>query len=265
MKFSNPFAKKCCEICKTEYDAYASSCPECGKKNSRKDGVLPFAEDRILGPYRELLCFIVGWALFQYLGFVVSLIFQAFGMKPIGASFISAVNYTVYGVLFVFLLSIIAPKIPSLFSRFLTKDTLRGLFVFAAVVAFDTIWGSLIIRIGATTNKNQSAVNDIVSYSPLLSLLFVGIVGPICEEITYRLGLFTFLKRINKVLAFIAVTIFFGAIHLHDITSLNEWLSLPSYIFAGFAFTYAYDKWGPGASIIAHVSTNSLAVLVSLL
>jgi len=265
MLFKNPFKKIDCEICNTRHDAFASSCPECGNKNTPRGDITPFEEDRILGPGRELACFFTGWLSLELLGYVLVLVFNAFGFTSENPLYLSTINYTVYGLLLIFLVAITAPKLRSLFSRFLTKDTTKGFLVFLAIFIFDIVWGNILLRLGGTTNENQEAVNQIVDTSPLLSVLFIGIIGPFCEEITYRAGLFTFLKRINKVLAFVGTAIFFGAIHMHDITSLNEWLSLPTYVFAGFAFSYAYDKWGIGASLTAHITINTVAVLLELL
>ena len=50
---------------------------------------------------------------------------------------------------------------------------------------------------------------------------------------------------------------------MHDYGDPNEWLSFPSYAFAGLAFAFAYEKWGLGASFIAHFLVNFLAILSS--
>lgn len=261
MYFHNPFKKTHCEICGRDYDAFASSCPECGNKNDPKSEITPLDDDKIAGPIRELLCFLVGWLSLKLIATIVIIFAELMGMDNATAEYSAFVNFVSYGILFVALLSIVFPKLKTLLSNFLSKNTLKGFLVFIAIIVFDVAWGLFIQGLGATTNQNQSTINGIVKVAPIASVIFLGFVGPLCEEITYRVGLFTFLKRINVVLAYVAVAIFFGAIHMHDFTSVNEWLSLPPYVFAGFAFTFAYDKWGLGSSIVAHCAVNLLAIL----
>ena len=67
----------------------------------------------------------------------------------------------------------------------------------------------------AQDNANEKAVNEIILNTPILSFLFVVIIGPLCEEITYRLGLCNFLTRKNKFLAVALSAIIFGLIHFN--------------------------------------------------
>ncbi|MBR3675120.1 MAG: CPBP family intramembrane metalloprotease, partial [Bacilli bacterium] len=111
-------------------------------------------------------------------------------------------------------------------------------------------------------NENQDAINNIAKINVPLSILFLGFLGPICEELTYRVGLFNFTRRVNRIMGYVISAAIFGLIHIHDYGSLNEWLSYPSYLFAGLAFAFAYEKWGFGASTLAHVTNNVLSLLI---
>ena len=117
-----------------------------------------------------------------------------------------------------------------------------------------------------TDNVNQSTAIVFSKNYPLLAFFILGIVGPICEELTYRVGLYSFLRRINKYLALAVTTVVFALIHF-DFTAddiINELWSLPSYVAAGAILTLAYEHRGPACSMTAHVCYNIFAFLVML-
>ena len=117
-----------------------------------------------------------------------------------------------------------------------------------------------------TNNVNQSTAVIFAKNYPLLAFFILGLVGPICEELTYRVGLYSFLRRINKYLAFGITTIVFALIHFDFTASdiVNELWSLPSYIVAGVILTLAYEHRGPACSMTAHVIYNIFAFLIML-
>jgi membrane protease YdiL (CAAX protease family) len=105
---------------------------------------------------------------------------------------------------------------------------------------------------------------------PALSILFFGLIGPIVEEITYRVGLFGLAKRVNRVFAYIIVPIVFGFIHF-DFESigtdrfLNEIFNMPTYILGGLALAFLYDRFGFAASTTTHILNNLWATIASLI
>ena len=115
-------------------------------------------------------------------------------------------------------------------------------------------------------NVNQTAAIEYAQNYPIIAFFVVGIIGPVCEELTYRVGLYSFLRRINKYLAFTVTTIIFAFIHFNfDAADIvNELWSLPSYLLAGFILTLAYEHRGPACSMTAHVLYNVFAFLVIL-
>jgi membrane protease YdiL (CAAX protease family) len=103
-----------------------------------------------------------------------------------------------------------------------------------------------------------------LSSTPYLSLLVLGLVGPFCEELAYRVGLFGLTRRVNIYLAYFVASVVFGLIHMHDFTSVNEWLSFPDYLVAGAVLAVTYEKFGFGASYIAHATNNVFSLLVEM-
>ena len=124
--------------------------------------------------------------------------------------------------------------------------------------AFISIWHT------PADNVNQASVESIATSYPLIGIFIMGMVGPICEELTYRVGLYSFLRRINKYLALVVTAIVFAMIHFtFDAKDIVEELwSFPSYLISGVILTLAYERRGPACSITAHVCYNLIAVLM---
>ena len=139
-----------------------------------------------------------------------------------------------------------------------------GIFLIIFSISYNLITNVLI---ESGTNANQSAANNMMKSYPLISLLLIGIVGPIVEEFTYRVGLFSFLRRINVWVAYLVTIVFFTFIHFNFDTSnlLQEFISLPNYIVAGLVFCILYDKIGLSASITAHITNNFTAAVFTIL
>jgi membrane protease YdiL (CAAX protease family) len=101
---------------------------------------------------------------------------------------------------------------------------------------------------------------------PLISFINFVLLGPIVEELTYRLGLFSFLKQRNRWVAYIVTVGLFAIIHFNfnQDNIINELLNLPFYATAGLYFCWLYEKQGFAVATIAHI-TNNLISFVSIL
>ena len=119
----------------------------------------------------------------------------------------------------------------------------------------------------AGVNANEASIDSTTSLYPFLSIVIFGIVGPICEEFTYRVGLFTFIKKYNRVAAYLITALVFGLLHFtfNIDTIVTELINLPSYIVSGLLLCYFYDYKGFGASTIAHITNNLFALLMQLI
>ena len=114
-------------------------------------------------------------------------------------------------------------------------------------------------------NVNQETLNSTIYVYPVASILIFGFIGPCCEELGYRVGLFGGLKKVHPVLAYVITSILFGLIHMSfsgDLT--NELLNLPVYMFSGLILSYLYDKYGFATSYIAHALNNIVVILLIL-
>lgn len=262
--FHNPFEKTTCKKCGHHFDSLKPTCPKCHEKSDHPRAN-PLNEVTYANPIIEIILFLMGWQGIRIFAEIARNIIKDMVNKGLLAASEQnmVLNYTVYGILFVILMGIASIYIPKLFKSFAKPEALWGILVCIAVITFDILWGTISRAIGATINENQQEINEISNLNLPLAILFLALIGPMCEELTYRVGLFNFTRRFNRVIGYITVSIIFGLIHIHDYADANEWLSLPNYAFAGLAFAFAYEKWGLGASFIAHFLVNFLAVLAN--
>lgn len=283
------FGKTNCEQCGGRYDSELPSCPNCGTK-SREDAVQGYREMTILPFARQIALFLMGWLGFQVLALVVSQIdfVIAMGNHPSwgeaeliefdkSIAHVGPVHFITYALLFAILSLIVWDGWKKNLRSFLQiRSVLIGMGIFVGLLAFSMIYSIILNAILAAAggnyepNGNENTIQDIVAGFPLVSFLVFGLVGPVCEELTYRVGLFSFFGRFGKVAAYLASALVFALIHF-DFGSFGdpsalvvELYNLPSYLAAGILLSVAYHKGGFSASVIAHVLNNVLSVLLTL-
>lgn len=182
-----------------------------------------------------------------------------------GLTIINSVRYLVLAVGFVVLLF---PRLPAIFSKFKNwRHDLIGLVGGIALVGVTFLYNFIISQfVDFGVNNNEVAAESMITMFPVISIFILGMIGPICEEITYRYGLFGCLKKKNIILAYIVTTIVFAFIHF-DFTGdlVTELLNIPTYLIAGFGLTFIYHKWGFNASIIAHVFNNMYVIVLTII
>lgn len=283
-RFRNPFKKAKCDVCGGVYDITQKECPNCHSPSSELSFQRSFQETANVSAWREIILALVGWLGFQLLGLVVQIVVLAIKSAELvqngfsgdalqqellafteTGSFYAMVNYPAYILLFVCLSLVLWKEAKKLFPCFKKPKTYLGFAYGALLMVLSIVWGMISTRLGASTNENQSTIISMVKERPFLAILVTGVIGPLCEEVTYRVGLFGFAKRINRILAYFVASVLFGLIHIHDFTSANEWLSFPDYFISGLLLAFVYERYGFGASNIAHIMNNTIAVLQILL
>lgn len=234
--------------------------------------------NRMIPAIKQLVVFIVGWIGFQALAFTVQLIMGVFATAQGSSVDLTTnassiiVNSASYLALLIAIVAIINFDIPKLFKSFKQwQSYVAGLACLIAIFAFDYLWGFILelLPISSGDNINESSLQTLTSAYPIASLIIFGVIGPVCEEFTYRVGLFSFFKRINKWVAYVVTIIIFAFIHFNFSTDastlLNEVLNLPFYMFAAFAFSFTYDKFGLAGSLSAHIVNNVMSLSLSLI
>jgi len=288
-KMKNLFKKTACKSCGKTYDPTCGSCPQCGEKGPYFDESKQFVNHVHCGWVRNLLLFLIGFIGFQVAGVVAYLAAEIIitaqnrgasveDITKLVSDFSNSaggnliVNFVAYAITITALLSILGPYLKQVGAFFKKGKSYGYGILFAAVLlAFSFLWGiiSYYIDPHSTSNANQQLIDSMVGGFPLASLILFGILGPISEEIAYRLGLFSLLKRWNKVGAYIIAPLIFGLIHfgwtsIGTTSFFNELLNIPDYIFAGVVLCYVYDKYGVGASTIAHIGNNVTGIVISI-
>lgn len=234
--------------------------------------------NRMIPAIKQLVVFIVGWIGFQAFAFTVQLIMSTFATVQGSSVDLTSdassiiVNSASYLALLIAIVAIINFDIPKLFKSFKQwQSYVAGLVCLIAIFAFDYLWGFILelLPISSGDNINESSLQTLTSAYPIASLIIFGVIGPVCEEFTYRVGLFSFFKRINKWVAYVVTIIIFAFIHFNFSTDastlLNEVLNLPFYMFAAFAFSFTYDKFGLAGSLSAHIVNNVMSLSLSLI
>ena len=256
-----------CPNCEAYHDPTLKECPKCNKSNELyKLNRVP-KRVAFMHPVAQVAMFLIGFA---YVGMLLTEIIFAFfirGMDIEDANYRSALLLTfTYLAMFAGLISV------PLFTRrklFLSKftngvDYIYGIAFAVTVIAAGTLVNALTSLVHTPAdNVNQTAVVSIATNYPLIGIFIMGLVGPICEELTYRVGLYSFLRRINIYAAMVVTMVVFAMIHFSfDAENIIEELwSLPSYLVTGLILTIAYELRGPACSITAHATYNMFAIL----
>ncbi|HKM02824.1 MAG TPA: CPBP family glutamic-type intramembrane protease [Bacilli bacterium] len=194
-------------------------------------------------------------------------------------NFLSIANFTRYGLIFLIMVGVLylsktlLPIVKS-FKKFRTYlyGIGYGFIVILISIVYNNIIGMIVPDYGS--NENQNAVESVIKLYPLLSVIWIPFLGPIVEELGYRLGLFNTLKKINRPIAYIVTSLIFGLIHFNLPVSGDtdywakfgiEILNLPGYIISGLAFNYIYDKENIATSTVAHITNNLVSYIVTII
>lgn len=230
----------------------------------------PKISDTIL----RLVVFLVGFIGAEIIALIAQAIVLIFNIEyanPESPSYVEGlmiINSIKFVVLFFALLGILFPNLLDIFKKFKNwQNDLIGLGLGVALIGVTMIYSiiiSLITDVGTNTNENYA--EQMIRAYPVIAVFVLGIIGPICEEITYRYGLFALLNKKNKILAYIVTIVVFAFIHF-DFTGdlVVELINLPPYLIAAGMLCFAYDKFGFESSIIAHVTNNMYAIIATLL
>lgn len=276
------FKTHLCRQCQNEYDIALDECPRCHCNNEEFSDVIK-QKNLFWIPYsRQIALFLIGALGFQIFGFIVSLLISIYAANHfeinseeyqtfIESTKVNAIlQLASYLLLSIALVLVITPFFKKLYSQFASvKALIKGISYGLLGLGLSSIYGLILSQFYQTSgNANQSSIETVVNAFPLASLLLFGFIGPFCEELTYRSGLFNFALRINKAVAYTITIVIFAIIHF-DFQSfantdslINELLNLPSYAIGAAVLCYAYDRDGLGCSTYAHITNNVFSVVI---
>ena len=259
-----------CPNCDAYHDPTLKQCPDCHKDNEL------FGINRLpkrvlfLSPVAQLGLFLTGFAYagMLILQLVVALFAGLFAGES-GQSNNVAIISVVYILMFIGLALItLSARRKQVFDCYKSGiDYIYGVAYAVTIIFVETLLGTIISLFHNTAdNANQLVAIEMANNYPILAVFILVLIGPICEELTYRVGLFSFLRRINKYLAFVITVLVFAFIHFSfDSNNIaNELWALPSYLACGFVLTLAYEHRGPACSMTAHICYNLVAFILML-
>ena len=221
---------------------------------------------------KQLILFFMGWIGFRIISTIIQVVLVALvksNSLPIdfidSYALIMTINTTSYLTLLMILLLVSNVDLAKLGKSFTQiQSFLAGVACLIAIFGFDYLYSIFVylLRTPVTNNINETTLVSLETLYPAGALIIFGFIGPICEELTYRVGLFSFFRRKSRKLAYIVTMIVFAFIHFNFSTTslLNEILNLPFYAFAAFAFSYAYERFGFAASLTAHILNNVISI-----
>ena len=238
---------------------------------------------KMIPAVKQLITFLAGWIGFRIVATFIQMIFIFVG-RATGESSAEIlgrfetsmiINSFCYISLLIALLLIINLDVVKLLKSFKQwQSYLAGAICLISIFAFNYIYGITInvlkefgiINIPVSDNVNEASLQSLQDVYPITCLFVFGLVGPICEELTYRVGLFSLLRRKNRAFAYWITILVFALIHFNFSTNpttlLNELLNLPYYMFAAFAFSFTYEKFGFAASVSAHIANNVISLFL---
>ena len=259
---------KKCSNCESYYDPTLNQCPVCHKSNELYEQRHTPNSIVFLHPISQIGLFLAGFA---YCGMLISQITATVLFRQIADEGLakSLILFFAYLMMLGGLLTIVFTTRRQLFFEKFTRriDYLFGLAYAGAIFVTGLLVGIIVNCFHQGTNDNQKAAIDLINNYPIFATFVICLIGPICEELTYRVGLYSFFRRINIYVAFIVTTLIFALIHF-DFTSkdiIGELWSLPSYLICGFLLTLAYEHRGPACSMTAHIVYNTSAMFAIII
>lgn len=269
---------KTCNNCGKVYDVLFYRCPHCETQNMDKKISRTSNKIFYVDVLRQVLLFVFGFLFFNFFATIVSILVSLYAkgvcpnetsLKVFSIMLTNAISYT---IIIIILTAIMWPFLNLLFFEFTQKKSwIYGVLGGIALIGTSFIYSLIVSTFYETSgNANQLVVNSMVHYYPLPCLLLIGIIGPVVEEFAYRVGLFSFLSRINRYLAYILTILIFAFIHFNfqfaNVDELiNELINIPSYVIAGIILCYVYEKSSFAGSTIAHVINNAYGVIMMIL
>jgi membrane protease YdiL (CAAX protease family) len=185
------------------------------------------------------------------------------------SQFLVALNFIVYFSIMVIFISWLSKTtiIKQLFLSFfngtkLQKSLIYFGLLYAMLIGLNLVYELLGIRV--EDNTNQETITQLTLSFPFLSFITFVFLGPIVEEITYRLGLFSLVRRYNRWLGYLITALVFGFIHFDygSADYMNELINMPLYVFAGVLFTFIYEKEGFEVATLTHILNNGFSILI---
>ena len=256
-----------CEKCNFRYDYHLESCPKCKEKNpdivEKRCRNKLFFIDVIKCFLIVALCFLTTTLLPTIVYFIVNAVDKTILDSNL---FVLGLEIGANLVLIISVILVIWHYKSYIFKDFTNwKNILIGIAAGVIIIGLSQLLSYLIYEVGQIpVNSNQINVESIVKSEPVLAFFAVVILGPIAEELTYRVGLMGLGMKISekygKIFAYLLSIVIFIFVHLNllgeNVNYASEFAAVPIYFVGASLLCVAYDKGGLSSSIIAHILNN---------
>lgn len=269
----NPFKKRICSNCGKLYEDSFHSCVYCQSKNPNAKN-----KDLRVESGDQIKFFLLGSIGFVLITTIISLIISTFIKNTTSALFTAIVFLLSYLFASVLLFMSLFKYKKELLKSFKINKVLWGVIGLELILLSSSIISSFneyvqhsLLGLSETIiNENENSVRNVALSYPVLSFIFIAILAPFVEEVTYRFGLYSFLKKINKYLAFFVSALVFACIHFGwDIlfsgnTNLIivELISFIDYFVSGLILAFMFEKCGIFGSLTTHSLNNVFAFIM---
>lgn len=286
--------KTTCDNCGTKFDECLEECSKCKTKSKRFLELNLNPKMTWMNTARQLSLFLLGWLGLNIISLIYVFLSSAIevfinGLEydealalistPFNAMLTNGVSYT---LLLVGMIIIIWPHIRKILQSFASgKNILNGFLLGFALIGATAVYGLIISSFYSTSgNVNQNTLEILIADYPIPAILIFGIIGPLAEEFTYRVGLFNLLSRSKRWIAYLSTALIFAFIHFSFISIftyinaptldnyeavINELINIPQYLIAGLILSFTYEQFGFAGSSIAHILNNLISIVGVLL
>lgn len=215
----------------------------------------------------------IGQSLFaSFISMIVTLIIKSTGNIPHEAN-IDTFSSLLGGMICVVLFFVVISKeVKYIFKKFLVGETWAKVLKYVGIMYGAIMVYSLFISLLGvqSSSANQDSINAMMFLTPFMTGLYVCILAPFIEELTFRFCFFRAIGRKNEKVAFWVIACIFAGIHLlmsiATGTFLADLSSFPVYLIGGIGLTYAYYKEKDIAvSIGTHFLYNTISFLLNLI
>ena len=217
----------------------------------------------------QVALFVTGFLLFQIVSAIIALIVHTFIEDTKSVEFITTVNSATYILLAITLIVTLWKYLKSILKTFKVVSAIGwGALAFLVMLLLLKGWTIIkdLLPEPKYLNGNEQGIRDMIRNYPTIAFFVVCVLAPICEELTYRVGLFSLCKRKNRVLAYVVTCIVFTLLHVKytDTDFYSEIIAVPSYLIGAIVLTCSYDYFGLPGSLTTHIINNVINYIVIL-
>ncbi len=178
------------------------------------------------------------------------------------------INFIAYAIGFVYMLlfewKFLRREFNSLCDRPL-DCFVQVLICYGLMLGLGLCVNSLMLLLGFDSNPNNTAVIDIAEVKMGATTALAVFLAPMVEELIFRGGLFSLLRRYNRLLAYVVNILIFGLYHIWSsvIDSPINLIYIIQYIPATYALCRCYERTNSiWAGIFLHMLNNGMSLLM---